>query len=1078
MLRLLILAFLCSLYTINASLIPNSLLDYPRSLRRLFGAKSAVEAKKTEREVCKTEECKLIAQVIKDSMDESVDPCDDFYDYACGNWTKSNPPPENSTEWSLWAMVSNKIDRQIEEIITTEVKHNDTFSVKLAKKWYHSCMDTDAIEKRGVEPLLSTLWRHGGWPLIMENEEWNDEIYNWQIVDDQFARLFGFNAFYDLHYDSLTFEGNNTIIISTPHLPVGISKLLPDEEMPILDSSDENNESGEGSQEKGSRERGQQKQNEEDKDEEDEEENESGVDWNTAEEGEEEETEKKRITVREHRRKLGHVKKNHNKKKIMHKHMDKERRTRRGRRNIISKKAAHRPLFKPERANKHKTTDKVRHNANGKLSERGHSSHDKLITKRHNVKDTTSKEHLRVKLSHNKRDEKKMKKRMEKDHEEKEELRKKKIASRRKIARQSKHSRRKHNKNRLSRKHTHGKKMTKKLHRTGMKAKVHAGENHKHQKITDHRIHHAANKMSVSKRRQTFDSAEDTDDSTNTSDDDNKDEDDVDNNENDEENDKDNDDEENNDDDDEDNDDDESNDEDDDEEEEENLEELRESYREYILNVSLILSRERGVQVPKERIVEDIKDLVEFIIKLGEIERNDQEPMNTTLQEFQTYYKALGPITRTNRINWVRKVQKIFSEAGVDLDDDAEITVLYPEYIEKLHTLLAETPERTLVNYVHWLFISNIERAGPSELSDLGERWNGYWPFDSRKEACLTAVQLTKIAGYEYVRRFFSEDIARTGRDMIDDVQKEVEHQIKSSTWMDEDTRHFVLDKLVHMKNWIGYPDWYQNATLAKRFFQGLTIGTSFYENILSYIRYIRWKNLRKILHDDQRDSMEEMMDPLELNAFFMPTENSIAITAVDFQSPFFAHNRPWYVNFGIIGYIMGHEVNHGFDDFGHLYDKDGNQMEWLTAMAQAYDKRAKCFVDQYNGYSIIKGENYTIENYGNQTSGENIADTMGLQTVFRAYKRRERVCKKEDPVLPGLERFSNDQLFFLSSANLWCETVTDKDSIISSAKYDVHSIARLRVIGSMSNSEDFAKAFKCPVGSPMNPENKCNIWE
>lgn len=47
----------------------------------------------------------------------------------------------------------------------------------------------------------------------MENEEWNDEIYNWQIVDDQFARLLGFNAFYDLRYASLTFEGNDTILV-------------------------------------------------------------------------------------------------------------------------------------------------------------------------------------------------------------------------------------------------------------------------------------------------------------------------------------------------------------------------------------------------------------------------------------------------------------------------------------------------------------------------------------------------------------------------------------------------------------------------------------------------------------------------------------------------------------------------------------------------------------------------------------------------------------------------------------------------------------------------------------------------
>lgn len=59
-------------------------------------------------------------------------------------------------------------------------------------------------------------------------------------------------------------------------------------------------------------------------------------------------------------------------------------------------------------------------------------------------------------------------------------------------------------------------------------------------------------------------------------------------------------------------------------------------------------------------------------------------------------------------------------------------------------------------------------------------------------------------------------------RDMIDDIQKEVEYQIKESTWMDGDTKHFILDKLVAMKNWVGYPDWYHNTTLLKRYFQGV----------------------------------------------------------------------------------------------------------------------------------------------------------------------------------------------------------------------------------------------------------------
>ncbi|KAK2162480.1 hypothetical protein NP493_1520g00051 [Ridgeia piscesae] len=43
--------------------------------------------------------------------------------------------------------------------------------------------------------------------------------------------------------------------------------------------------------------------------------------------------------------------------------------------------------------------------------------------------------------------------------------------------------------------------------------------------------------------------------------------------------------------------------------------------------------------------------------------------------------------------------------------------------------------------------------------------------------------------------------------------------------------------------------------------------------------------------------------------------------------------------------------------------------------------------------------------------------------------------------------------------------------------KSDPHSLRKFRVIGSVSNSEEFGQAFKCPVGSKMNPAKKCAVW-
>ena len=110
----------------------------------------------------------------------------------------------------------------------------------------------------------------------------------------------------------------------------------------------------------------------------------------------------------------------------------------------------------------------------------------------------------------------------------------------------------------------------------------------------------------------------------------------------------------------------------------------------------------------------------------------------------------------------------------------------------------------------------------------------------------------------------------------------------------------------------------------------------------------------------------------------------------------------------------------------------------------------------------------------GSFTQGENIADNGGLREAYRAYQNYVALHGRE-PKLPGLEKYSSEQLFFLSFANTWCGHKT-KEGLMYQILSDPHSPSRFRTIGALSNSEEFARHFQCPIG-PMSRPKKCILW-
>ncbi|RWS14413.1 endothelin-converting enzyme 1-like protein [Dinothrombium tinctorium] len=175
------------------------------------------------------------------------------------------------------------------------------------------------------------------------------------------------------------------------------------------------------------------------------------------------------------------------------------------------------------------------------------------------------------------------------------------------------------------------------------------------------------------------------------------------------------------------------------------------------------------------------------------------------------------------------------------------------------------------------------------------------------------------------------------------------------------------------------------------------------------------FRKLSEILNIPKRKDFS----PTVVNAFYSPWSNTIEVSSGILQPPIYYTNSPIVLNYGAIGVIIGHEITHGFDDTGALYDEQGRRTNWwANETREKYEEKVKCFVDQYSSYTEPKTG---AKVNGSFTIGDNIADNGGLQQAFMAYKIYSALNVTErDRKLPGdMEQFSKEQLFFISYANV-----------------------------------------------------------
>lgn len=249
-------------------------------------------------------------------------------------------------------------------------------------------------------------------------------------------------------------------------------------------------------------------------------------------------------------------------------------------------------------------------------------------------------------------------------------------------------------------------------------------------------------------------------------------------------------------------------------------------------------------------------------------------------------------------------------------------------------------------------------------------------------------------------------------------------------------------------------------------YYNGLNITADYFANVLSFRK---WKTQRQFGQGGKpidRKSFGESPG-YSVSAQNELTTNVVNIFAGIMQLPVCSADVPAYLEFGSLGSVMGHELIHGFDDHGRHFSHNGKQEVWWdNKMTAAFEERAACFVDQYSNFTPPTPDGQRPVN-GSLTLGENIADAGGLRLAFDTWKRRRGPDEGE---LPGLERFTPEQLFYMSHALTFCSSRREKGN--ARALTDVHSPDAVRIKGTRANSRGFKEAFNCPVKEPA-----CEMW-
>ncbi|CAN8024031.1 hypothetical protein HPB47_022000 [Ixodes persulcatus] len=288
------------------------------------------------------------------------------------------------------------------------------------------------------------------------------------------------------------------------------------------------------------------------------------------------------------------------------------------------------------------------------------------------------------------------------------------------------------------------------------------------------------------------------------------------------------------------------------------------------------------------------------------------------------------------------------------------------------------------------------------------------------KATCLAhAANLMPHAYNAFVVRHFATPRSRKALEVMgESLRAAATTGIRSSDWMTDKPKAMTTLKLKKL-SWL-LPRKRSETQVNRAYAHLPDLGVSNFLN--AYLSVTQ--------HNGKVDTQEA--NQAAVDVVYSPLDNTVVVSAGMLNTPFFEDTLPAAFNYAGLGHRMALELLHAVDEHGRWYDQRGHRRDWWDSVTeQAYQQHVKCFAD---------GERALLE-------------SSALRLAYQAFRRMH-----ENVVLKGLEHFTPDQMFFISSCHKWCGQSASPCNV------------------AVRNLQEFSHTFNCQSEDAMNPSTRCAL--